>query len=63
MDVSDKHAATYHGSETHTCEMCGDTYPSMRAAYLCEDRDIADAKDARRPVRHIMRPAAQWDDE
>lgn len=61
--MSDKHAATYHGSETHTCENCGDTYPSLRAAWMCEDRDAAEAKDARRPVRHVMRPASIWEDE
>ena len=46
------------------CEICGDTYHSMRAAWLCEERDIAEAREARRPVRHIMRPGRDdWDDD
>lgn len=45
------------------CEMCGDTYSSMRAAFLCEERDIAEEKDARRPVRSVMRPASYWEDD
>lgn len=46
------------------CEICGDTYPSMRAAWLCEERDIAEAREARRPVRYIMRPGRDdWDDD
>lgn len=45
------------------CETCGDEYPSARAAVLCEDRDIAEAKEARRPLRTIMRPVAFWEDD
>lgn len=43
------------------CEMCGDTYPSMRAAFLCEDRDIAEDKEARRPIRQV--PHRRYEDE
>lgn len=45
------------------CEICGDTYPSLRAAFLCEDRDIAEDREARRPARTVPRPATYWDDE
>lgn len=45
------------------CEICGDTYSSMRAAFLCEDRDIAEEKDARRPLRAVMRPASYWEED
>lgn len=61
--MADKHAAAYHGSNTHTCEICGDTYPSMRAAIMCEDRDLEEARNTRRPPRHSMRPAREWDDD
>lgn len=47
----------------YECETCGDTYPSMRAAWLCEERDIAEAREARRPARHVMRPASYWEDD
>lgn len=45
------------------CEMCGESYASMHAAFMCEERDIAEAKAERRPVRHIMRAVRDWDDE
>lgn len=48
---------------TTDCEICGDTYPSMRAAWMCEERDIQEARDARRPVRHVMRPAHDWEED
>lgn len=51
-------------TQAFDCEICGDTYTSMRAAWLCEERDIAEAKEARRPVRHIMRPGRDnWDED
>lgn len=49
------------------CEICGDTYPSMRAAWLCEERDIAEARMWRtfeRETELIMRPGRDdWDDD
>lgn len=63
MGASEKHAATYHGSETHGCEICGETYPSMRAAWMCEERDLQENREARRPVRSVMRPASYWEDD
>jgi len=50
-------------SHAFDCEICGDTYPSARAAILCEDRCLAEEKEARRPVRAVMRPAAFWEDD
>ena len=32
----------------YECAECGDTYPSMRAALMCEDADIEADKEARR---------------
>ncbi len=32
----------------YACEGCGDTYPSIRAAILCEDEDLAADRAARR---------------
>lgn len=34
--------------ETFTCEECGDTYLSPRAAIMCEMRDTAEANAARK---------------
>ena len=51
------------GKMMFQCETCGDIYPSMRAAFLCEERDIVEARDARRPARSIPKPARYWDDE
>ncbi len=48
---------------TFDCEMCGNTYTSLRAAFMCEERDIAEAKDARLPVRAVMRPASYWEED
>ncbi|MBT2485801.1 MULTISPECIES: hypothetical protein [unclassified Microbacterium] len=48
---------------SHTCEIRGDTYPSMRAAWMCEERDVTEAREAKRPVRHIMRAVRGWEDE
>lgn len=48
---------------SYACELCGDEYPSARAAILCEDRCLAEEKDARRPVRAVMRPAAFCEDD
>lgn len=45
------------------CEICGEIYPSLRAAWMCEERDLEEAKAARRPVRHVMRPASYWEDD
>lgn len=47
----------------HDCELCGETYPSMRAAFMCEERDLTEAKIARRPTKNTMRPAREWDDD
>lgn len=46
--------------QSFPCEICGDEYPSMRAAFLCEERCLAEEKEARRPVRAVMRPASCW---
>lgn len=45
------------------CEYCGDPWPSMKAALLCEDRDRAEDREARRPTRRVMRPAREWQDD
>lgn len=45
------------------CEICGETYTSLRAAWMCEERDITEQKEARRPVRSVMRPASYWEDD
>lgn len=45
------------------CEICGETYPSLHAAWKCEERDLAEAREARRPVRAVMRPASYWEDD
>lgn len=38
-------------SPQHVCEGCGDAYPSIRAAMLCEDEDVAADRAARRARR------------
>ena len=47
--MADKHAATYHGiAEEFPCSTCSEVYLSPRAALLCEDRDQAEEREARR---------------
>lgn len=53
MGANEKPAATFHGiGEEHECWSCGEVYLSPRAAMLCEERDLAEERDARRPPRH-----------
>lgn len=33
---------------TFACEICGEEYPSLRAAWLCEDADLEEARNERR---------------
>lgn len=67
--VGDKHAATYHGSETHQyeCEMCGDRLTSYRAMMECEARDYDDAVAARKgrtTNSPKLKPTSlRWEDE
>ena len=35
----------------YPCDQCGDTFPSPKAAMLCGDRDLDEARDARREPR------------
>lgn len=47
--MADKHAATYHGiAEEFPCSTCSEVYLSPRAALMCEDRDQAEEREARR---------------
>lgn len=61
--MAEKHAAAYHGSETHTCPDCGANWASVTAANECELLDQIEARNARRPVRPVMRAATYWEDE
>ena len=36
----------------YLCDESGDNFPSPKAAMLCGDRDLAEARDARRTPRH-----------
>lgn len=47
----------------YTCELCGDHLNSYRAMMECETRCEQEQRDARRPARHVTRPARYWDDE
>ena len=56
--MSNKTEAAYHGmDEEFMCEVCGDTYLSPISAGLCEIRDEAEAKAARKPPK-VKGPAA-----
>lgn len=61
--ASDSNGKADMSTAQHGCEICGDVYPSLRAAWMCEERDLAEAKTARHPVRAVMRPAREWDDD
>lgn len=67
MDVSEKHAATYHGSETHAylCELCGTdrgTYAAMMQCELeCYEESVASRKGHVSPK---LKPTGiRWEDE
>lgn len=56
-----EHVSNQSEPTSFGCEICGDTYTSIRAAFLCEDRDLEEEKQARRPIRQV--PHARYEDE
>lgn len=47
----------------YQCEDCTTPWPSLKAANECAILDAAETRQARRPVRSVMRPASYWEDD
>lgn len=43
--------------------MCGRLFASMQAAWDCEDRDLAEQREERRPPRHALTRNTYWEDD